>query len=262
MPAPRYQDVNTASWQYTEPRRNPKNGLNVFLHDTGKRNPIIQLDKCRCPFGVQDGMEESARKNLELSIANEEFVDFARRLDAQNVQWATTKSMDLFRKEMTQPTVEALYRCLLAPQRNGYAPLLRVKINAGGSQATKVFVVTSEPTATAPMKYRVGSLDDLTPHCEVLPIVEVVGLWFIAKGFGMTLVATDLLVFPAPKRDGFHFSLDTCMTPVRCEEQEEEEQMTNAPEVEPSVLNAPTIISSTSGYLPAASQGSSSECNE
>ena len=243
-------------WQFSEPRRNPKNGLNVFLHDQGKRNPIIQLDRCRCPFGIQDGMEESARKNLELSIGNDEFIQFARRLDAHNVQYATTKSMELFRQNMTEATVSAFYRSLLSPQKSGYAPLLRVKINATGNQTTKVFVVTAEPTATSPMRYRPGTLEEVTAHCEVLPIVEVVGLWFISKGFGMTLVATDLLVFPAPKRGGFHFSLGTSLAPVMCNDAEES-AVSNAPEVEPSVLNAPTIISSFS----AAPTGSS-ECTQ
>jgi hypothetical protein len=235
-----YQQVDLSTWEYTEPRRNPKNGLNVFLHTSQKRNPMIQLDRCRVPFGVQDGMEESSRKNLELAVGNPDFLSFAQGLDAQNIKWTADNSLAVFKKEMNVSTVEALYRTLLSPQKNGFEPLLRLKINASGKSPTQVMVVLQEATATQPLKYRAGTLDDVMPHCQVLPIVEVVGLWFIAKGFGMTLVATDLLVFPAPKVGGWHFH---GISAVQCED--ENASQLQLPEAEGTVVNAPTIISMT-----------------
>lgn len=243
-----YQQVDVTSWEYSEPRRNPKNGLNVFLHTAQKRNPMIQLDRSRCPFGVQEGMEESSRKNLELSIGNPEFVAFAQALDQQNIKWTAENSQTVFKKEMNTATVEALYRTLLAPQKNGYEPLLRLKINAPTSKApTNVMVVLQEGTATQPLRYRPGSLEDVTPHCEVVPIVEVVGLWFIAKGFGMTLVATDLLVYPAAKKGGFNFHGITAVAAAACDE----DTRSQLPEPDGTIVNAPTIISTTS-RAPAA----------
>lgn len=242
MSAPTYTQLDVTKWQYTEPKRNPKNGWNVFLHDQNKRNPRMQLDKCRVPFGVQDNLEDtsSTRKNLELSITNAGFQAWASTLDAQNIKWVTDNSMAVFKKEMKQATVEALYRSMLTPHKGDYPPLLRVKVNASGRQATQVFVVEDEGNGSTPLKYRPGTVDDVSPHSEVLPIVEVVGLWFIAKGFGMTLLATDLLVFPAPKRGGFHFALP--QPAVQCSAGSV--ISATLPDPEPSVLNAPTIVQS------------------
>jgi hypothetical protein len=240
-----YNQIDVAQWQYTEPKRNPKNGWNVFLHDQNKRNPRMQLDRCRVPFGVQDGVEESAnssRKNLELSINKREFQEWAAAMDAQNVRWVTANSEVVLKKEMKQATVEALYRSLLSPQRGNYDPLLRVKVNTTGTHATTVFVVEDEGCAenNVPMRYRKGSLDDVVPHCEVVPIVEVVGLWFISKGFGMTLLATDLLVYPPAKRGGFQFAL--AQPAVQCTNSTVGSVYTHLPEPEESVLNAPTVV--------------------
>lgn len=202
----------------------------------------MQLDRCRVPFGVQDNLEDtsSSRKNLELSISNTGFQSWASALDAQNIKWVTENSQAVFKKDMKHATVEALYRSMLTPQKGDYAPLLRVKVNASGRQATQVFVVEDEGDGNMPLKYRPGTVDDVSPHSEVLPIVEVVGLWFIAKGFGMTLLATDLLVFPAPKRGGFHFALP--QPAVQCSATSV--ISANLPDPEPSVLNAPTIVQS------------------
>jgi hypothetical protein len=167
------------------------------------------------------------------------------QVDAAMISWVTANSMNLFKKEMKQSTVEALYRTLLAqPNNPSYSPLLRVKVNDGGKQATQVKVVVDEGDAARgrPLRWRKGTLADIAPQSEVIPIVEAVGLWFVSKGCGMTLVATDLLVFPAAARGGFDFALGG-VNAERVESDEEE----NAPEVEPSVLAAPTVIGLSTG---------------
>jgi hypothetical protein len=250
-PVPLYAEVDPAQWSFGEPKKNPKNGLNVFVNDPRtKRNPRFQLDRCRCPFGVQDGIKDdsaptatpSGRKNLELAVASEGMQRWGAQVDAAMIGWVTANSMNLFKKEMKQPTVEALYRTLLAqPNNPSYSPLLRIKVNDGGKQATQVKVVVDEGDSARgrPLRWRKGTLADISPQSEVIPIVEAVGLWFVSKGCGMTLVATDLLVFPATARGGFDFALGG----VNAERVEsDEEDTTNAPEVEPSVLAAPTVI--------------------
>lgn len=217
-----FSDVSTNSWIYQEPRKNPKNGINVYLQESANvaRNPRIQLEKSRTPFGVQDGLEESSRKNIELAVTSDALKQWATNLDHQNVTWITDNCPSLFKKEMNRSTVEALYRPLLTPPTNvAYSPLMRLKINSGGRNPTNVMVVVSDGNATTPMKWRTGTLADITPHCDIIPIVEVVGLWFVSKGCGMTLVATDILVFPTKKR-GFDFQLG--FNAVRCNSDDEE----------------------------------------
>jgi hypothetical protein len=249
MSATPYNTANTAEWVYQEPRKNPKNGLNVYVQESTRcaRNPRVQLEKCRAPFGVQDGMEESSRKNLELAVVSEEMKPWAVDRDEQNIGWITANCPALFKKEMKRNTVEALYRTLLTPPSNAaYSPLMRIKINSGGRQPTNVMVVLEDGTETTPMRWRRGTIADITPHSEVLPIVEVVGLWFVSKGCGMTMVATDLLVYPTQKR-GFDFQLG--FSAVRCDDDE-----SKMPEPEASVFAAPSVLTGSVSPTPAEAE--------
>ncbi len=256
MSVPSYLDENPAAWIFDEPKNNQNNGKNVYVKspDT-KRNPRFQFPRCRVPFGVQDGKKEdgapagasaaagqSSRKNLELSVDEASMVAWARRVDERMVSWITENCFNLFKREMKQSTVEALYRQLATPSnREGYAPLMRVKINASGKQVTRVMVVKDEgnPERGLPLRYATGTLDDITPQCHVIPIVEAAGLWIISKACGFTLVATDLLVFPAAEQGGFAFRLPGPAVKV----EDGDDTGSNGPEVDPSVLAAPTVIS-------------------
>lgn len=254
---PNYLDENPHHWTFDEPKKNQNSGLNVYVKSPEtKRNPRFQFPKCRCPFGVQDPQGDreggggaaapaastgSNRKNLELSVDEAAMVSWAQRVDERMISWITENCQALFKKEMKQSTVEALYRQLAAPSSTeGYAPLMRIKVNASGKQVTNVLVVRDEGDAERgiPMRYRQGTLDEVTPHCYVIPIVEAAGLWIISKACGFTLVATDLLVFPAAKQGGFAFRLPGPAA-MRVDG---EDDTSNAPEVEASVLAAPTIV--------------------
>lgn len=234
-----YNESDFSGWVYQEPRKNPKNGMNVYIKDgvhAGATNPRMQMDRSSCPFGVQDGMEEGARKNLELSVSSESMREWATALDNYNTDWITANCPALFKKEMSRATVETLYRPVLTPASNpSYCPLIRLKINSGGRAATNVMIVVDEGDATRPLRWKTGSLDDLTQHCRVLPIVEVVGLWFVSKMCGMTIVATDLLVYPQKTR-GFDFCLGVGGA-VQCNEEDGDQE--SALEPPESVFGAP-----------------------
>lgn len=203
-----FTDAPIAEWVYQEPRKNPKNGLNVYLNAgaTNTSNPKIQLAKGRAPFGIQDGMEATARKNLEVNVDSEELFEFLERLNNQNIDWITTNCPKLFKRELERSVVSTLYRSLMTmPTNPSYKPLLRIKINSSGREPTRVFVVEKDETSTTPMEFSQGTMSDIVPGCTVLPIVEVGGLWFVSKGCGMTLVATDVLVWPTRARSPWAF---------------------------------------------------------
>lgn len=260
---PNYLDENPRTWTFDEPKKNANSGLNVYVKSPlTKRNPQFQFPKCRVPFGVQDGKLQGeggaaaapaapaasagGRKNLELSVDDPAMVAWAQRIDERMISWITENCQSLFKKEMKQSTVEALYRQLAAPSTHeGYAPLMRVKVNASGKQVTRVLVVKDEGDAARglPLRYREGSLDEVTPQCHVIPIVEAAGLWIISKACGFTLVATDLLVFPAVKRGGFAFSLPGPAA-MCVDGTDDGDSGVGGPEVDPSVLGAPTVVHS------------------
>ena len=203
-----FTDAPIEDWVYQEPRKNPKNGLNVYLNCSASNtsNPKIQLAKGRAPFGIQDGMEATARKNLEVSVDNADLLAFLERINNQNIDWITSNSPKLFKRELERSVVATLYRSLMSlPSNPNYKPLLRIKINSSGRDPTRVFVVEKDETATSPMEFSQGTMNDIVPGCTVLPIVEVGGLWFVSKGCGMTFVATDVLVWPIRARSSWAF---------------------------------------------------------
>lgn len=262
MSYPSFNDENPFTWIFDEPKKNQNSGLNVYVKSPEtKRNPRFQFPKCRCPFGVQDGKPQGdregggaaapasggGRKNLELSVDDAQMVAWAHRVDERMISWITENCQTLFKKEMKQSTVEALYRQLASSSSpdSGYAPLMRIKVNASGKQVTNVLVVRDEgdPERGLPLRYRQGTLDEVTPQCHVIPIVEAAGLWIISKACGFTLVATDLLVFPAAKQGGFAFRLPG-LAAQRVDDDGDGDDGTgsNGPEVDASVLAAPTVV--------------------
>jgi hypothetical protein len=245
MSCPDYNTANSSGWVYQQPRKNKNGGMsvNMQLSSTQLSTPKVQLERLRCPFGIQDGLEASSRKNLEIDVSAQSLREWAQRLDEQNLNWIVENSVMLFKKEMKRATVEALYRPLLTtPSNAAYNPLLRLKINSEGGQATRVMIVMSEGNATAPLKWRHGTLADIERHAEVIPIVEITGLWFVSKGCGMTLVATDLLVFPKRAR-GFDFNIPFASGVVQCENIEEDIEC-NMPD--------PSMIGSAVSMLPSS----------
>lgn len=250
MACAHFSAASPSTWIYQQPRKTKNGGVSINLQQSTAHlsAPRVQLERLRCPFGVQDGMEASSRQNLEVAVSLESLRTWTAALDDQNLQWIVNNSVLLFKKEMKRATVEALYRPLLTtPANAAYDPLLRLKINKDGPQATNVMIVVNEGTPNSPMKWRHGTLDEIERHAEVIPIVEVSGLWFVSKACGMTLVATDLLVFPRRRR-GFDFIIPFANGAVMCEAGED--TSSNQPEA--------SVISSSLGGRHAAAAASSS----
>ena len=267
MATPYFANVDISTWTYQEPTRNANGGTSVYMTDsrTG-RNPRVQLPKCRVPFGLQDGKSENGepkqttRKNLELDVGDEALRRWAASLDVKNAQFVVDNSQQMFKKEMKLATVEALQRPLAPPpSKPQFNPLMRLKVNTAGRAPTRVMVVEEEGTADSPLQWRTGSFTDLTAGCHVVPIVEVSGLWFVSKGFGMTLTATDLLVYPSEDTVEFPFGLGGAPAAVRVERS----SRVNDPEPDPSVFGhsvarstapaaAPSVASSAHGAASSA----------
>ena len=213
MPATEYSKVDISQFVYKSPQKNKKGGMNAYV-DSSKddpSNPKVQFPKCRCPFGLSDKKADAgeyARRNLELSADDQGMLEWIQKFDTQNIEVAAKNSETWFRKKLSFDALSTtLYRhCAQASQKDPdkYAPLVRVKVTESGKNMTNVFIVYKD-AKTGEEKYKRGDFDALTKNCHVVPIVEVSGLWFVSKGFGCTLVATDLLVWPSEQEDEFGF---------------------------------------------------------
>ena len=81
------------------------------------------------------------------------------------------------------------------PSKEGDKRSVKVKVNCGDQRATNIYVV-SGVDANGTISYTQGSHADLQKGIKAMVIVETTGLWFMNRTFGMSLNATEILVWP------------------------------------------------------------------
>lgn len=146
------------------------------------------------PFPGQD----NSRRTLELTVESPALHDFLSELDNKNIDTAMESSPLWFKKKIDRDAVEQMYeRLLRTPNTDAKKHTVRVKVKCG-DYPTNVYVVESEEGGK--MVYTRGTHDDLKRNVKCLVMVETVGLWFMARQFGMSLTATDIIVWPTAKR--------------------------------------------------------------
>ena len=206
-----YSDFSIPDLAYSKPKKNSRGGISVWLNTsaTDSSKPRVQLEKCRSPFGIREPMEAGGRKSLDLAVSSEKLLQWCSELDDKNVNTVADNSEAFFKNKMSKEVVTEFYKKLVTPGKGDYEPLLKIKISEYEGSQTKVFLMKKDPV-TKKDTWERGTLEDVKEQCEVLPIVELQMLWFINKNFGMSLVATDLLVWPSvPIGMGFVFESES-----------------------------------------------------
>ncbi len=203
-----YKEIDVSSFHYQEPRRNSNGGMNLYINENenSKTSPIFQLEQMVAKFGTNAPQEgsQSTRRNMECAVTSKELLEFIRRLDEQNIQEVAKNSQLYFKKEMSQEVLaQTLYRWSAAPHEK-YDPLLRIKIATEGRNPTKVYRVVSQEGQE--LQCEDGNWEDIEAWSKVVPIVQVGGLWFVSRQFGMTLIAKAVLVWPSEKKAQNNFA--------------------------------------------------------
>jgi len=217
-------DIKT--WHYKNPERNQKGGFSGYIvRKPGDFERICfqataQLDEPRCvaPFGISKPFdatkEDSNKRNFELNIMSARLHEFLTALD-ENTQEQAVKNYELWfnsgeekkkKKPLTAEDIRGMYRPLVqeGDEKKGYAPIFRTKVVIEGTNQVRVFV--HHGVSNGKVLLRPGSLSDITPFVECIPIIEVVGMWFMSKQFGLSLTTTDVVVFPKSKRPAGQFN--------------------------------------------------------
>lgn len=165
------------------------------------------------PFGVS---EQESGKSISISINDPEMQAWLRAVDEHVLQAAEANCAQWFGgKTYDRETLEAFYRTLLSPTKEGYDPLLRLKIAEWGKDTdTKIWVKSPEGAVVE------GTLSDLQPRCRVVPIAMFNTVWFVQNSFGMSLVATDLLVVESSQTSPNNFDMTLPFEVTPCPEAE------------------------------------------
>lgn len=175
------------------------------------------------PLQGQDG----SRRTFELTVESPALDDFLAALDDKNIDMASDKSEDWFKKKLERPTVEGMYVYMRKVSENGMKPTVKVKVGCGSTRPTNIFVVTNVDAQSGALTYVRGTHDDLVKGIKALVMVETTGLWFMNRTFGMSLNATEILVFPQKRNASgiTAFTLSKNIRALRDENTEETRDM-------------------------------------
>jgi hypothetical protein len=247
-----YTNVDPATWAFQNPidgRAGRGKSIYVNSSPTTRNNIIIQLPKCRVPFGIREPLEqkgEGTRRNMEISIEDSQLEQLLHRVDQVNLDVLESKAEKCFGRRKSRETLTDMYRHVIQPGKGEYAPLMRTKIcvgraaDSGSSNAsrrqTNVWVVQKESESGELLEYSVGTLDDVQPHSIVMPVVEVGGLWVVNAMCGMSFVVTDLMVWPQEDASVFPFQLATAVAPRQVARQQLEHEF-DPIDLETTVVN-------------------------
>ena len=184
-----------------------KDRIRFQMSENDKQNLQSAVWGLSTPLAGQD----ASRRTLELTIESEQLLDFLERLDDKNVQTAIKQSPEWFRKQVDADAVKQMYVPLAkSPAKPDLKPTVRVKVKCG-DYPTNIYVV-QDTDSDGNLHYAKGTPDDLARNVKCLVMVETVGLWFMSRQFGMSLTATEILVWPNRRStgiDAFTMAKDT-----------------------------------------------------
>jgi len=132
----------------------------------------------------------------------DEFKNFLTQLDLRNVQMAVNNCNAWFKKNVPAPSIQELYNSSMKQTSDKYPPMFRARFPTHPD--TGVFVGDIFDKNKNLVTERM-----ITPGCEVEVIVELVGLYFVAKEFGMSWKVIQAKVFPTERLRGYSFICDS-----------------------------------------------------
>ena len=177
-----FNDLDVKNFIYSEPKNNAMGGQSVYIKANDDDKIIIQTPKCAIPFGLKTFETANGEKkySLELSLKGkhalmDSFKKFVQDFDDQTTNVACTRSNVWFKKMLDQTVIDELLKSTL--KSNGdYPPLMKVKL------PTKNDVFLGDIFDQNKKKVNMSVIE---PDCTVQAILECVGIYFIAKEFGI-----------------------------------------------------------------------------
>jgi hypothetical protein len=185
-------DININSLTYSQPRTNTSGGQTIFVNQDNVRKPIsIVLPKSYLPFGISD---YNGRYSLQFSLKGDEpgmcaFKDFLNKLDLNNVQKAVNNSTKWFQgKTLTKNVVQELYNPSMKQNNDKYPPMFRAKfpVNDSGFFTGDIYDKNKN----------IITQGAIVPGCELEVVVQLVGLYFVSKEFGVSWKVIQIKVHP------------------------------------------------------------------
>ena len=185
-----YNEFDVGALAYQPPTKNPHGSITVWLNHPDRK---MQLPPSEVPFGLNISEDDPSRKSFSISVTQDDVKAMCAAVDKKNIDSAVENSAAWWGKAVPHATVEAFYRPSIAvPAKESHAWLLRLKV----SPKTRFWKVGPGSTLLR------AAVEDIQPHCVVIPVVETSCLWFVQNSFGITFRAVDVLITTEGSADG------------------------------------------------------------
>lgn len=209
MPVKLFSDFKHDDVHFHPPSFNAKGQKNVDMSydptSVSYQHKIsIQLAKDSKPifskYRLSDPREgeDGKRRNWELKLEDPVLVKVLKDFDEYILEHAVKNSRTLFKKDLNRDQVEARYKEIVKPPKEGEdCPYMVVKVSCPPSDNPTPIKTIKEESSKLILKN--GTINDLTRDAEVVPIVRTSGLWFMSDSFGVSFSAYKLIVKPKPE---------------------------------------------------------------
>lgn len=165
--------------------------------------------------------QDTSRRTLELTIESPDLLKFLTDLDEHNINTAHKMSETWFKKSLDIDQIKNMYVSLVKPpSKEGSKPTVRVKVKCQ-DYPTNVFSVKDDKDGV--FHYVKSNHEELTKNSKCMVMCETVGLWFMSRQFGMSLTATDIVVWPNKRPTGINAF--TLSGDVLTKEMDDDDQM-------------------------------------
>jgi len=238
--------INVNDLEYKEPQSNRSGGK--VVHVSTVPGSLEYKDRIRfqmsedqtqnlqtAVWGLSTPLpgQDSSRRTLELTIESPDLLRFLERLDEHNINIAVKNSSAWFRKELDESAIRNMYVSLVKqPQKPDQKPTVRVKVKCG-DYPSNLYVVHDESGQN--ISYKKGHPDDITRNVKCMVMTETVGLWFMSRQFGMSLTATEILLWPNRRTtgiDAFTFNTQVKLEKV-CDDTSSTNQISEGMDMDP-----------------------------
>ena len=205
--------IDIANLEYKEPQNNRSGGKVVHVSTVPgsaewkdrirfqmSEDQSQNLQQAVWGLGTPLAGQDASRRTLELSVESPALNDFLQKMDERNIKTAVEKSPNWFKKSVDEGAVTNMYVPLLKPPvKEDAKATVRVKVKCG-DYPTNIYVV--DDVSDGKLSYHKGGPDDLARNVKCMVMVETVGLWFMSRQFGMSLTATEIIVWPNRRASG------------------------------------------------------------
>lgn len=195
-------NLNVHDIQYDNIYKNKLGNQSLNLYHVHNHKLVIQTPVCHVPFGLNKyeasyGTKYSIDLSLKESKNMSQFNYFIEKLDEDILSKAKENCVEWFKKkDLSETDLKKMYRSQLV-QKAPYPPLFKVKIpcDSKNNPCCTIFDINKN----------ILDVNSVNKNIEVSAVIELTGIYFIAKEFGVSWKLLQLMIHPKVKLSNYAF---------------------------------------------------------